>query len=71
MPWVNLNRRLFERDPLACPVCEQAMTPLALVRSGAHGVLSSGAGRLGRTGELVLHGPPPRGDPAGVAHGLV
>ena len=65
MPWANLIRRVFERDPLACPACEQAMTPLALVRSGAHGVLEW----LGRTGELVLHGPPPRGDPEDTAHG--
>jgi hypothetical protein len=71
MPWANLIRRVFDRDPLAwsCATpaaCEQAMTPLALVRSGAHGVLEW----LGRTGELVLHGPPPRGDPGEAAHRL-
>jgi hypothetical protein len=59
---------MFDRDPLAWSratpaACVQAMTPLALVRSGAHGVLEW----LGRTVELVLQGPPPRGDPGEAA----
>jgi hypothetical protein len=59
MPWASLVLRVFERDPLACARCGGAMTSLALVRAGASGVLAW----LGSAGEVVLHGPPARGDP--------
>ena len=36
---------MFERDPLACPACEQAMTPLALCRSPGK-VIASSSGKL-------------------------
>ncbi len=57
--WADLVERVFGWQPQRCPCCEELMRQVALVRAGAGDVLSW----LQRQGDLVLVGPPARGDP--------
>ncbi len=57
--YTDVVERVFGWQPQRCPCCEELMRQVALVRAGAGDVLSW----LQRQGDLVLVGPPARGDP--------
>jgi hypothetical protein len=58
--WASLIERTFGHDPQRCPHCGETMRQVALLRAGSRAALVW----LQVQGDLLLTGPPARGDPS-------